>query len=142
MPKLGEARYSFRAIWLPSGRIFAFGGLNEGNLHVISVEMLKREWNCAWETDEAWQPAEPMLVPRSQFAAVALRDEAVLIVGGLTTDAQRLSSVDIFTPPIQDGARGQWTSISPTQSAPTWAAGVFYDGAVFILGTLAPTLLI
>lgn len=137
---LGEARAAFQIVWLSDGRTFVLGGLGETEYCLSSVEMSMCKWNGDGETGgETWQPMKPMLTPRSHFAAVVLRNEAVLVAGGKTYDDELHKSVELFSPPASCDVRslGQWTSLQPMVRAPGLCSGVSSAGVIFIVGVLS-----
>lgn len=136
MPKMVSTRCEFQVIWMTDGRIFAIGGYSLGRLN--SVEMLNREWTCRGETTGEWRRCGCMLAARCDFTAVTLRDEVVLVTGGLTNDRTLHDSVELFVPPAASTIRdvGQWTTIHPPKRSPTrTCSAVFVDGVVLIFGT-------
>jgi len=122
MPPMKTKRAFFQVVWLPDGRIFAMGGASN------SVEMLHREWTFDGETTDQWRRCNPMRNARTNFSAVVLHGDVVLVAG--------VKSVELFTPPPAASdmrAMGQWTNLQLMPSFPSYtSSGVFSDGGVFI----------
>lgn len=136
MPRLKTPRSCFQLVWLSDGRIFAIGGYNGS--YLSSAEMLIREWTSDGQMTGQWQECISMLTKRADFAAVALRDAAVLVAGGDATSGGWLDRVELFVPPTMGYPRalGQWTEIQPMPSSPRrLCSAVFSNDAVFIFGT-------
>lgn len=76
-----------------------------------------------------WYVASPLLEPRSDHAAAALRDGRVLVAGG-NRGVRLLSSVEIYDP-----AADRWTYAAPLPGPRTQAtAATLPDGQVLLVG--------
>jgi len=134
MPDMLKERSNFRVVWMKDGRIFTIGGYYGYN-SVNAVEMLYHEWSLDTQSTDSWRQCNGMLKARSDFAAVVLHEEVVIVAGGWNAMWNYIDSVELFSPPAVDDSRalGQWTSLRPMQSTPQSAcSGAFSDGVLFI----------
>lgn len=137
MPQMEVGRWNFQVVWLPDGCIFALGGFSAGWLR--SVEMLHRAWAFDGNTTDQWRRCSDMLVERSNFAAVLLHNEMVLVAGGQKPSGNWHESVELFIPPAAYDlhALGQWTNLQPMHFTPrSTCTGVYLDGIVIIFGKI------
>lgn len=138
MPPMEIERCRFQVVWMPDGHIFAIGGSNADGDATNSVETLRCEWASDGETSENWRQCSPMLKKRSDFSAVVLHGDVVLVAGGVSC------AVELFNPPPAAGDQcdlGQWTNLEPMHSSTCfWSLfcpcfAVLSGGVVYIFGT-------
>jgi hypothetical protein len=135
VPPVYVAGGSWKPAGLPDGwDVGAIVPLADGGALAIGAGgMDALRWDPATET---WSHAAGLNAPRSDFAAVALRDGRVLVAGGVdTTDSTRwraYSSAYVYDPSSPEGA---WTKVGLmgyARQAPS--AAVLADGRVLVAG--------
>ena len=106
------------AVWC--GQAFVMGGVNETNWYLDSTECLE---------GTAWQFAAAMRQSRADFAATALRDQSVVVVGG-DDGWRRLASVEVLPP-----ASSEWCQLLPQLPLPrSGAAACLLGEELWVIG--------
>ncbi len=115
--------------WVPSGWLFAVGGLLKGEAVTNTVEMLEYSWreekpphNCAW------RHVAPLLHPRC-LHGLAFIDGKLVAAGGSKT-----VSVEVFTLPSPGNSEGQWTEVRPFISEKNFKGMIPFDRGLLAVG--------
>ncbi len=104
---MNAARTWTAVSWVPDGRLFAVGGLDDGREPIASVEMLQCSWDTEVTTRCHWQPVAPLNHPRAAHG-LAFISGKLIAAGWKSTNA-----VEYFNLPCEEVPTGQWTLIRP-----------------------------
>jgi hypothetical protein len=122
--------------WTPAGSLPAdwYGGpvvrlADGGALAIAGDGSAVARWDPRSAT---WTKGPGLNAPRSDFAAVALRDGRVLVVGGVNDRQQAYSSAYVYDPAVPGGRWSKIGLMGTARSAP--AAAVLADGRVLVAG--------
>jgi hypothetical protein len=122
-------RLDARAVPLSSGRLLVLG--NGQGSDGIQVPMSGEVWDPG---TGVWTPTADLNNPRSDFAAVALADDQVLVAGGLNGEQPPQSYSSAYIYDARPGHEG-WTKTGLMSAARTGpSAATLPDGRVLIAG--------
>ncbi len=118
-------RQNFSLVCLPpdEGGLFAIGGYNGNRIDV--VECLDREGAMEWRR------LAPLPIPLSSRGGVYFKQK-ILVVGGDTTGAAKISDMFSFNPSTAGGL-GQWVTIKPTLPRPEFTMPITVCGNILYL---------
>jgi hypothetical protein len=122
-------RIDARAVPLSSGRLLVLG--NSSGSDGIQVPMSGEVWDPG---TGVWTPTADLNNPRSDFAAVALANDQVLVAGGLNGEQPQQSYSSAYIYDARPGHEG-WTKtglMSAARTGPT--AATLPDGRVLVAG--------
>lgn len=122
-------RNDARAVPLSSGRLLVLG--NGESSDGVQAPTSGEIWDPA---TGVWTSTDDMNKPRSNFAAVALSDDRVLVTGGLNRDRPRQSYSSAYIYDARPGHEG-WTKTGVMSAARTGpSAAALPDGRVLVAG--------
>lgn len=122
---LALARAGAVATRLADGRVLIAGGSSDDGSNVVVVGSAE-----VFDTDDRFIPVASMAVPRSDHAAVLLKDGRVLVTGGVTTDGAETATAEIYDP-----ASNTWAGAGTMDEARSGhTASLLGDGRVLIAG--------
>ncbi len=114
--------------WLPDGRLFVVGGLDDDRQPLATVEMLQ----CSWDTEVTpqgnWQRMAPLNHARAAHG-LAFISGRLVAAGG-----KRVESVEYFKLPSDDDPLGQWTVIRQMHRALCLCGLVPFQGGLLGVG--------
>jgi N-acetylneuraminic acid mutarotase len=121
---MAEARFAFRTILLPDGRVLVAGGSNASD--VLATAELYDPSNGRWTATGSMTEARS-----NSHTATLLADGTVLVTGGgYTADGSPLASAELYDP-----GSGRWTATaSMTVGRVAQTATLLPDGRVLVAG--------
>jgi hypothetical protein len=123
---LSRARTSHTATLLPNGKVLVLGDAPRPSGCCIGIDTSGEIYDPA--TGE-WTSVEPMPSPRTWFTATLLDSGKVLVVGGIDTADEMVTTAHRYDPETNS-----WTSVG-TSGAVFWhTATKLHDGRVLITG--------
>ena len=126
---MSTPRYFYSATLLPDGRVLIAGGYN-GSAVLSSSEIFDPLANAGVGSFTA---TGSMSTPRRSYAAAALPDGRVLVIGGFNGSTS-VSSAEIFDPSANAGAGAYTTTALMSASRIDHMATLLSDGRVLIAG--------
>ncbi len=115
--------------WVPSGWLFAVGGLAMGEAENRTVEMLEYSWREEKpHQNTKWRFVASLLHPRNHHG-VAFISGKLVAAGGRTT-----MSVEVLTLPSPGNPRGQWTEVRPFTSKHDYFGMLPFKGGLLAVG--------
>lgn len=125
-------RHDARAVPLSSGRLLVLGnGEASDGFQAPTTPTSGEVWDPA---TGVWTATDDLSKPRSDFAAVALADDQVLVAGGLNGEQPRQSYSSAYIYDARPGHQG-WTKTGIMSAARTGpSAATLPDGRVLVAG--------
>ncbi len=124
---LNEGRAILALEWVPDGRLFAVGGVDDNFRPLATVEMLECPWVTEGPVHTKWHYVSPMQRARCAHAVVFFTGK-IIAAGG-----HEEGSVECFTLPTSELPQGQWVNIRPMSCVNTlWAILPFGEDLLFV----------
>ncbi|KNY29731.1 Kelch repeat-containing protein [Pseudobacteroides cellulosolvens] len=115
-----EARMDFAALAATSGKVYVFGGNNDSETYLNTVEEYDPE-------NDIWTSKQSMSIARTGMAAVEASNGKIYVIGGY--NGSYLNTVEEYDP-----LTGLWTKKTPMTTARSGLGAVFADGKIYTIG--------
>ncbi len=115
--------------WVPSGWLFAGGGVLKGDAETNTLEMLEYSWREEKPPQHRkWRYVAPLLQPRHSLGLAFISGKLVAAGGRSTV------SVEVLTLPSPGNPRGQWTEVRPFTSKHGLYGMLPFEGGFLAVG--------
>ncbi len=124
---MNSARAWLGLEWIPDGRLFAVGGVDEDKQNQRTVEMLECSWSGETPPRSPWRYVAPMFESRVGHG-VGYFGGKLFAAGGDSSD-----TVEYFTLPSANNPEGEWTTVRPLNKENTlYGLFPFGDGLLCV----------
>lgn len=117
---MNEARMNFDSLASKNGKVYVFGGINDSQNYLNSVEEYDPKNNI-------WLRKESMSVERTGVAAVEASNGKIYVIGGY--NGSYLNTVEEYDP-----STGLWTVKAPMITPRSDLGAVYVDGKIYAIG--------